>query len=185
MKKILYIIIPSIILASCSSEPEIKIEDAEVIVDPIDTFEERVAEIDKHSTILFSDSLNFNSKSANDLLAAYEEYIKHHSFQANSLDYQFKAGELAKSLNKPHVAIKHFNDLIERKPDHEKAGLALFYKAMIIGDDLHEDELAKTTYQEFIDKYPKHPFAESAKASIELQGKSLDEIVKGFEEKNS
>ena len=176
MKNILYIIIPSIILASCSSEPEIKIEDAEVIVDPIDTFEERVAEIDKHSTILFSDSLNFNSKSANDLLAAYEEYIKHHSFQANSLDYQFKAGELAKSLNKPHVAIK---------PDHEKAGLALFYEAMIIGDMLHEDELAKATYQEFIDTYPEHPFVESAKASIELQGKSLDEIVAGFEEKNS
>ncbi|PCI95569.1 MAG: hypothetical protein COB15_12025 [Flavobacteriales bacterium] len=185
MKKILYIIIPSIILASCSSEPEIKIEEAEVIADPIDTFEERVAEIDKHSSILFSDSLNFNSKSANDLLAAYEEYIKHHSFQANSLDYQFKAGELAKSLNKPHVAIKHFNDLIERKPDHEKAGLALFYKAMIIGDMLHEDELAKATYQEFIDTYPEHPFVESAKASIELQGKSLDEIVAGFEEKNS
>ena len=185
MKNILYIIIPSIILASCSSEPEIKIEEAEVIADPIDTFEERVAEIDKHSTILFSDSLNFNSKSANDLLAAYEEYIKHHSFQANSLDYQFKAGELAKSLNKPHVAIKHFNDLIERKPDHEKAGLALFYKAMIIGDMLHEDELAKATYQEFIDTYPEHPFVESAKASIELQGKSLDEIVAGFEEKNS
>jgi outer membrane protein assembly factor BamD (BamD/ComL family) len=56
---------------------------------------------------------------------------------------------------------------------------------MIIGDDLHEDELAKATYQEFLDKYPDHPFAESAKASIELQGKSLDDIVKGFEEQNS
>ena len=84
---------------------------------------------------------------------------------------------MAKSLGKPHIAIKHFNDLIERAPNHEKVALALFYKAMIIGDDLHEDELAKATYQEFLDKYPDHPFAESARASIELQGKTLDERI--------
>jgi len=45
--------------------------------------------------------------------------------------------------------------------------------------------LAKKTYQEFIDKYPNHPLVESAKQSIKLQGKPLDEIVKGFEKKNS
>jgi tetratricopeptide (TPR) repeat protein len=185
MKKLLYIIIPTIALASCSSEPDMTVEAAQETVNSIDTYEERVAEIDKHSAILFSDSLNFNVASANDLLAAYTDYIKHHSFESESKDIQFKAGELAKSLGKPHIAIKHFNDLMERAPDHEKAPLALFYKAMIIGDDLQEDELAKATYQEFIDKYPDHPFAESAKASIELQGKSLNDIVKGFEEKNS
>ncbi len=185
MKKIFYIIIPCSILVGCSGDSEIKVEEGEAVIDPIDTFEERVAEIDKHSAILFSDSLNFNSESANNLLAAYEEYIKFHSFESNSKDYQFKAGELAKALNKPHIAIKHFNDLLERDDKHEKAPLSLFYKAMIIGDMLKEDELAKTTYQEFIDKYPDHPFVESAKASIELQGKSLDEIVAGFEKKNS
>jgi tetratricopeptide (TPR) repeat protein len=183
MKKVPYIFVAAIILASCSDEPNIKIDKATLIENPIDTHEERVAEIDKHTEILFSDSLNFNSKSANDLLAAYEEYIKFHSFESESI--QFKAGELAKSLNKPHIAIKHFNGLLERDAKHKQAGLALFYKAMIIGDMLHEDELAKKTYQEFIDSYPEHPFVESAKASIALQGKSLDEIVKGFEEKNS
>lgn len=185
MKKLLYIAIPCIILASCSSDPDIKIEDAAAIEVNANTFEARVAEIDKHTAILFSDSLNFNAKSANDLLAAYEEYIKHHSFESDSKDIQFKAGELAKSLGKPHIAIKHFNDLLERAPDHEKAPMALFYKAMTIGDDLHEDEQAKMYYKEFIDKYPDHSFVESAKASIELQGKSLNDIVKGFEEKNS
>ena len=185
MKSIIYLFAFSVILFSCSGDNNIKVEEGEEVVDPIDTFEERVSEIDKHSAILFSDSLNFNAEHANNLLAAYEEYIKYHSFESDSKDYQFKAGELAKALNKPHIAIKHFNDLIERDPDHEKAGLALFYKAMIIGDMLHEDELAKATYQEFIDNYPDNPFVESAKASIEMQGKSLDEIVAGFEKKNS
>ena len=185
MKSIIYLFAFSIILFSCSGDSEIKVEKAEVVDDPIDTFEERAAEIDKYSQLAFKDSLNFNAEYATKLLAAYEEYIKFHSFESNSKDYQFFAGELAKRLNKPHVAIKHFNDLIERDADHGKAGLAYFYKAMIIGDMLQEDELAKTTYKEFIDKYPNHPFVESAKASIKLQGKSLDEIVAGFEEKNS
>lgn len=185
MKKILYILTSTLILASCSSEPDIKIEAAKEKETDANTFEARVAEIDKHTAILFSDSLNFNVKSANDLLAAYEEYIEHHSFQSDSKDIQFKAGELAKSLGKPHIAIKHFNGLLERDPNHEKAPMALFYKAMTIGDDLHQDDEAVRYYQEFIDKYPEHPFAESAKASIKLQGKSLEDIVKEFEEKNS
>ena len=185
MKKITYLFAMVMVLYACSGEADVKVEEGEIVEDPIDTFEERVAEIDKHSAILYSDSLNFNAEYASNLLKAYEDYIEFHSFQADSKDFQFKAGELAKALNKPHIAIKHFNDLMARDSVHEKVPLCLFYKAMIIGDMLHEDELAKTTYQEFIDKYPDHPFAESAKASIELQGKSLDEIVAGFEEKNS
>ncbi len=185
MKNIIYLFVFSFVIYSCSENPDIQIDGAEEVVDPIDTFEERVSEIDKYTTLLFKDSLNFNAEYATKLLAAYEDYIKFHSFESDSKDIQFRAGEIAKSLNKPHIAIKHFNNLIERDPKHEKAGLALFYKAMIIGDMLHEDELAKATYQEFIDKYPDSPFIESAKESIKLQGKSLDEIVAGFEEKNS
>ena len=185
MKNFFYISILSIALYACGGNSEISIEDGEIKDTIADTFEERVAEIDNYTALLFEDSLNFKPEYAEKLLAAYEDYIKHHSFEDNSKDYQFKAGELAKSLNKPHVAIKHFNDLLARDPKHEKAPVALFYKAMIIGDMLHEDELAKTTYQEFIDTYPDHPFVESAKESIKLQGKSLEEIVAGFEKKNS
>ncbi len=185
MKNIFYISILSIALYSCGGSSDIKVEDG-VVTDTIaDTFEEREAEINKYTALLFEDSLNFKPEYAEKLLKAYEEYIRYHSFEAVSKDYQFKAGELAKSLNKPHVAIRHFNDLLARDPKHEKAPVALFYKAMIIGDMLHEDELAKTTYQEFIDTYPEHPFVESAKESIKLQGKSLEEIVAGFEKKNS
>ncbi len=178
----------SIFLFSCSnsSEKDISVEQPTIEKDTIiDTFEERAAEVEKYSAILFSDSLNTNDEVALKLLNAYEEYIHYHSFETISMEYQFRAGELAKALNKPHVAIKHFNGLLERAPNHERAPLALFYKAMVIGDILLEHENAKRYYQEFIDKYPTHPLAESAKESIKLQGKSLEEIVKEFEKKNA
>ncbi|NQX98844.1 MAG: hypothetical protein HRT73_13345, partial [Flavobacteriales bacterium] len=64
MKKLLYIIIPTIILASCSGDPEIKVEEAEVVANQIDTYEERTAEIGRLSELSFGDSLSlkFDSK---------------------------------------------------------------------------------------------------------------------------
>ena len=186
MKNTLFLLVACSLIYGCSGDSkDINITQNKKLTDTIiDSFEERVAEIEKYSTLLYEDSLKFNVVYAKALLNAYEVYIRYHSFEAISKDYQFKAGELAKSLHQPHKAIKHFNDLLERDPEHKKAPVALFYKAMVIGDMLHEDELAKATYQEFIDQYPNHSFVESARQSIKLQGKSLEEIVAGFE-KNS
>lgn len=171
---------------SCGNNNDIQVEKPEEIKDTIvDSFEERSAEIEKYTAILFSDSLNTNDEIALKLLTSYENFIQYHSFESISKEYQFRAGELAKALNKPHVAIRHFNGLLERAPNHERAPLALFYKAMVIGDLLQEHENAKRFYQEFIDKYPEHPLVPSAIESIKLQGKSLDEIVKEFEKKNA
>lgn len=173
------------VACSGSSDQDIVIEKNEEVKDTIvDTIEERIALIDNYSLILANDTTGVHREVAEKLLLAYEDFLKHHSFETISKEYQFRAGELAKAINKPHLAIKHLNGLLERDPDHERAPLALFYKATIVGDMLNEDENAKMLYQEFIDKYPDHPLAESAKESIKLQGKSLDEIVKEFEKKN-
>ena len=181
------IFLVAIFCFSCrNNSNEITVEKPEEIKDTIiDSFEERTKEIEKYTAILFSDSLNTNDEVALKLLASYEDFIKNHSFEGISKEYQFRAGELAKALNKPHVAIRHFNGLLERDANHKRAPLALFYKAMVIGDLLQEHENAKRFYQEFIDKYPDHPLVPSAKESIKLQGKSLEEIVKEFEKKNA
>lgn len=187
MKKILFILIASALFTACSNN-DVKVEAPEnTKPDIIDTHAERKAEIDKYSAIVLNDSIDINAKKqyALSLLSAYEQYIQHHSFESDSKEIELKAGELAKNLGKPHVAIKHFNNLMDRAPNDKNAAMALFYKAMVIGDMLHEDELAKKTYQEFIDKYPDHAFAESARQSIALQGKTLDEIIDGFEKENS
>jgi len=187
MKKLFLLASISVLAFGCgnNTNEEVVVEERKEEDKVIDTMEERVSEIDKYTAILFADSLNFNEPVARKLYNAYENYLAHDKFEAISFDYQFKAGELAKALKMPHEAIRHFNELIDRDPDGEHAPMALFYKAMIVGDDLGEHENAKIFYQEFIDKYPEHPFAESAKASIALEGKDLDEIVKGFEQKNS
>lgn len=176
------------LLFACSgnNENDILVEQQEKINDTlVDTYEERLARIEKYTALLYEDSFSFNPQHANALLMAYEDHIKHHSFNNATKDIMFKAGELSRALNQPHKAIRYFNLLIEDHPTHPKSPVALFYKAMIIGDILQEHELAKKTYMEFLDKYPNHDLAESAKASIELVGKPLEEIIETFEKKNA
>ncbi len=185
MKKLLSIILLSTIIYGCgNNQNEVVIEHAEPTKDTIiDTFEERVAEIDRLSDLVFSEKSG-NLTQAPELVAAYADFLKFHDLEIESIEYTFKAGEVSKAINRPHDAIRYFNLILDRYPEYEKAPMALFYKAMVMGDLLHEDEQAKATYQEFIDKYPDHSLTESAKASINQLGKSLEEIVAGFEKQN-
>ena len=185
MKNIIILSFIVIAIFGCDSTDEAKVEvtQTEVEGNDLNTYEGRVNEIALYTKLIYDDSLVFNKENAEKLLNAYDKFITHDSYYNVSKEYMFKAGELSRALDKPNDAIKYFNMLLEKDPKDELAGSALFYKAMIIGDMLHDDELAKATYQEFIDNYPDHPLVESAKASIQLQGQTLEEIVKGFKEK--
>ncbi|MCC7331852.1 MAG: tetratricopeptide repeat protein [Flavobacteriales bacterium] len=186
MKSYFYsiVLVAFIYSVGCTSKnTEIKTEKQEVEGNDLNTYQGRLNEIDLYTKLMFDDSLNFNKLYAEKLLNAYDLFIKNDSYYNISKDYMFKAGELCRALDKPHDAIKYFNLLLEKDPKHKLAGTALFYKAMIIGDYLQENELAIETYKEFIQKYPNHELVESAKASIELQGKTMEEIIKGFKEK--
>lgn len=186
MKKYIYFVVILASILSCNTTEDKKEESSTALEEnDLTTYEGRVSEIEKYTKLIYDDSLNFNKNYAEKLLAAYDKFITHDNYYTISNEYMFKAGELCRALDRPNDAIKYFNMLLEKDPKDPHAGAALFYKAMIIGDMLHDDELAKATYQEFIDKYPDHPLVESAKASIKLQGKTLEEIVKGFEKQNS
>lgn len=186
MKRFL-IIFSSLLIISCSNnEPtETTSDEKSSYIDEIDTYEERVADIDKYTALMFADSMNFNVNVAESLLVAYDRFIVHESYYSVAKEYMFKAGELCRALNRPHDAIRYFNMLLDRDPKYKLAPAALFYKALVVGDMLNENEQAKALYQEFIDTYPDHPLIESAKASIDIQGKDLNELIKEFEKKNS
>jgi tetratricopeptide (TPR) repeat protein len=185
MRNLFYISVFALVLLSCEEKKETKVEVApEVVVgNDLNTYEGRVKEIELYTKLIYDDSLNFNKSYAENLLKTYDLFIRKDSYYNVSKEYMFNAGELCRALDRPLDAIKYFNMLLEKDPNHELAGAALFYKAMIIGDMLHDNKLAVETYKEFIEKYPDHQLVESAKASIELQGKTMDEIIKGFKEK--
>jgi tetratricopeptide (TPR) repeat protein len=95
-----------------------------------------------------------------------------------------RAAGLAKTMENPNRALQFYYKLYSKKPDHAKAPTALFMMAFIYEDDLHDMAKAKSTYEEFLKKYPNDAdFADDAKMALQLLGKSPEELVKGFESK--
>mgnify|MGYP003646474621 FL=1 len=187
MKNIFLVLSFSLIIYSCGNktEPTEAVDTVEVTLkNPIDTYEKRVSDIDKYTALMYDDSLNFNKEVAENLLDAYDRFIKKDDFYNIHKEYMFKAGELCRGLNRPYDAIRYFNMLLEKDPDYKLAPEALFYKASTVGDMLKEHNEAKRLYQEFIDTYPKHPLVESAKGSLLIEGQDLEDIIKGFKKKN-
>ena len=66
-----------------------------------------------------------------------------------------------------------------------KAPECLFLKAFVFENQLNNLKDAEILYKEFIASYPNHPLTDDAVASLEYLGKSPEELVRMFQEKNA
>ena len=187
MKNIFLISILSLFFLNCTNDNEssgvVTLEKEPIDTNIIDTYQERVDDINKYSK-LYDGDLNFNKEVAENLLIAYDRFIDKDDYYNIHKEYMFKAGEICRALNWPYDAIRYFNMLLEKDPDYKLAPEALFYKAATVGDMLNEHDEAKRLYQDFVDTYPDHPFVENAKGSIQIEGRDLKDVIKEFKEKN-
>ena len=132
---------------------------------------------------LFSDENKMVDKTkAKELIDGYIEYADEFPENEQSPAYLFKAGDMAMNLNMPRKAIKVFDRILNNYPDFEKAPQCLFLKGYIYENNLGDLNKAKTTYEEFLQKYPDDDFADDAEVSIRNLGKSPEELIKEFEE---
>jgi TolA-binding protein len=97
--------------------------------------------------------------------------------------YLYKAGAHYSYLEKPYEALKCFDRVYKLFPDYEKAPVSLFHIATLYSDQLNDTAKARDLYNVFIEKYPQHKLVGDAKLSIENLGKSLEELVAEWEQK--
>lgn len=134
---------------------------------------------------LYEDTLSMDREKAKNLMEAYAMYADKHPDQENSAEYMFKAGELAMGLNHSLEAIKYFSITYGRYVNFDKRPYALFLKAFVLENQVKDFEQAKNTYLTFIEEYPDHPMRDDAEYSIKNMGKSPEELIREFEEKQS
>lgn len=97
-------------------------------------------------------------------------------------DLLLKAAGLARTIENPNKAIQLYYMLGEKIPSHPKAPTALFMMGFVYENDLGDLAKAKSTYEEFLKRYPNDPdYADDAQNALKLLGKSPDELVKEFE----
>ena len=134
---------------------------------------------------LVDSDLKTNIKVAQDLVAEMEKYVSEYPDSIIMPDYYMQLGDLyTHALQLPVKGLYFFQKVHTDFPNHEKAGVALFYQGFLLENYMGQQELAKTVYESFLNEYPEHELSETVKLSIQQLGIPLEELVKQFEEKN-
>ena len=123
-------------------------------------------------------------KLANELIADYLSYAESHKDSPEAPDYMYSAADLSLNIGKSKEALDLYNQIIYKYPDYAKAPECLFLVGYIYENYFQQYGKAKEIYESFLQKYPNHEFADDARISIENMGKSPEELIKSFEEKN-
>ena len=182
MKKMIFLFVAVLSFATCSSDDtgndtgEVKeLDQKEILSKKIEALESRV--YDKDSAPIPSDM--------QELMLTYQEYGNQYKEDENSPTYYFKAGELAYGMGKYDHSIDLFTKVVGTYEDFELNPTALFYVALVYHYQKKDIEAAKTVYERIIQFYPESQEAKDSAASINLLGKSDEEIIKEFQQKNS
>ncbi len=133
---------------------------------------------------LFSEDGRMRLPEAEKLVNAYRQFATEKPSDSLSPIYLFKAIDISMNLPNPKRSIALVDQFIQQFPDHASMPNALFVKAFIFDDQLHDYENAKKAYLLFIDRYPDHALADDAAEAIKNLGKTPEEIIREFEAKN-
>ena len=82
-------------------------------------------------------------------------------------------------------AILYYDKITYTYPKFRKIAYCYFLEGFVYENQMNDLINAKKYYTLFITKYPTHPLTKDAKILIENLGKSPEELIKGFEEKQN
>lgn len=155
-----------------------------LISDDIPNLDDYVAGLGK-SIFENPDNTGINRNASLAYVDACEAYALSMPKAEKSPAYLFKAAEVAKSLRTFPKSLTLYDWVIDKYPNYEKAGTAMFLKGFIIENNLGDDVKAKEVYDAFLKKYPKHDLADDVEFLIENLGKTDEEILKMIESKQA
>ncbi len=75
-------------------------------------------------------------------------------------------------------AAELYMEVFKKYPDSDKAPTSLFMSGFIEANNLYNYDQATKTYQLFLEKYPEHQLAKSAREELNTMGMAPDEILK-------
>lgn len=164
MKKIIYLLLISVMIASCDNKLSVK-------------------EINKLESKLFDKNKALNKESAKKLIDAYMLFAEQNPEHEQAADMIFKALDISVNLNydNPLISVGIADKLVQNYPDFEMSPMALYIKGFVYETQLNDIDGAEKAYNEFLAKYPDSPMAEEVRTSIRNLDVPLDMLIKSFE----
>ncbi|HBF89426.1 MAG TPA: hypothetical protein DDX39_12360 [Bacteroidales bacterium] len=143
----------------------------------------KIRELEK---VVYNDkTMTYDKAKGNELIRLYEDFAKFYDKDTLTPGFLFNAAELAMSLKMGVKAVSLFENVYLNYPDYKKAPACIFLEAFVFETLLFDNNKAKEKYTLFLEKYPTHELADDAQASINNLGKSLEDLVRSFEESDS
>ncbi|OFX33522.1 MAG: hypothetical protein A2X08_08400 [Bacteroidetes bacterium GWA2_32_17] len=174
MKKLVFVGVLISFLYSCNSTNKVE-EKNKLLV-----------KIQQNEKKLYNDSLmELDVTIADSTVNLYTKFANEYPDDTSSAEYLFRAAEICKSLNKGKLSLSYYERLEKNYPKFPKMPVCIFMQGFVCENHLKDFENAKYNYQRFIDNYPKHPLVHDTKILIENLGKSPEELIKSFQEKEN
>ncbi len=162
--------------SSCSSGKKEVVDERQNLLLHIDTLEKQMVN---------ASSMELNKNIASQGITAYEEFAKKFPSDTISPEYLFRASDLSRALGDNAKSLDLLKKICSAYPNYRKTPDCIFlqgyYRQELFGDTAG----ARTFYNELIAKFPNHPFAGDAKAMIGMFGKTDEQVMREFEQKNA
>lgn len=121
----------------------------------------------------------------NHAIDAYMHYAGNFPDDTMAPACYFDAANIAMSLSQYQRALHLYDTVCIKYPNFRKVPDCIFIEGYIYDDKLKDTAKARALYMEVINKYPNDTvLVRNSRAAISILGKSYDEIIKQFEEKN-
>lgn len=144
-----------------------------------------LAEITVAEKSLFSDSSSTpDMKKAMHLYGLYTAFAARYIDDSLASEYLFRAADLAQGIRHYRLAMDCYDKIVKDHPGSKKAAAALFMEGFVLQDGLMQKDSAMMKYTFFLQHYPDHTLAASAKALLDqLQsGLTDEELIKQWEQ---
>lgn len=126
----------------------------------------------------------FDRRGAQALLDVYKAYAKAFPTDSMAPEYLFRAAGMSKGLGQPQDAVQLYDRIIKEYPKWGRLADTYYLRAFTIDADLKEKGRAKTAYEEVINRFPDHRFAQDAKAMIQNLQYTDEELIERFRRMN-
>lgn len=135
------------------------------------------------SDVYDEDTYQVNYRIANNYIEACELFSLILPERDVTPDVLFNAAEMARAVQAYSRAVELYARIQDRYPDYSRMNRVLFMWAYTLDDGLQDYDGARARYSEFIERFPGDDFADDAEASLRNLGKSPEELIREFEQK--
>ena len=143
-----------------------------------------IAVIDSFQKKMFdSKSMQLDKNLALQGISAYITFAEKYPNDSVSAEYLFRASDLSRAVGDNNKAILTLDKICKQYPSYKKISECIFLQGYYYQEYFKDTTKAKEYYNLLLAKYPKHPFANDAKALMSMFGKTDEQMIKEFEQK--